>query len=174
MTVNQSNTTQNQNAATYVVVVANRLISEPAQFVTSEGKLNGNIQYLTRAQAREQLVAYSVLRKPFAFKIVNQQWLATQTNDDMTSTLSKLGRVGEAVTVEGLRSKVDFNIVEGNTFLSANSYDRVMASTAQANVTLTPRNGSTNYELSDYLENAQEAVRRLNTVYRLNVRLVLR
>ena len=171
MTVNQPST---QNTASYVIVVANKLISEPAQFVTATGKLNGNIQYLTRAQAHEQFVAYGNLRKPFAFKISNQTWLASQQNTDMESTLSKLRAAGSNVTVEQLRSKVDFNIVEGNTYLSTNSYDRVMASTSQSNVTLTPRNGSTNYDLNDYIENAQEAVRRLNTTYRLNVRLVLR
>lgn len=170
MTVNQPST-QN-NSASYVIVVANRLISEPAQFVTATGKLNGNIQYLTREQAREQLAAYSQLRKPFAFKISNQTWLATQQNTDLESTLTKLRAAGNAVTIEQLRSKVNFYIVQGNTFLSANSYDRVMASTTQANVTLTPRQSNTNYELNDYIENAQEAVRRLNTTYRLNVRLV--
>ena len=170
MTVNQPST-QN-NSASYVIVVANRLISEPAQFVTATGKLNGNIQYLTREQAREQLAAYSQLRKPFAFKISNQTWLATQQNTDLESTLTKLRAAGNAVTIEQLRSKVNFYIVEGNGYLSTNSYDRVMASTAQANVTLTPRQSNTNYELNDYIENAQEAVRRLNTTYRLNVRLV--
>ena len=170
MTVNQPST-QN-NSASYVIVVANRLISEPAQFVTATGKLNGNIQYLTREQAREQLAAYSQLRKPFAFKISNQTWLATQQNTDLESTLTKLRAAGNAVTIEQLRSKVNFYIVEGNGYLSTNSYDRVMASTTQANVTLTPRQSNTNYELNDYIENAQEAVRRLNTTYRLNVRLV--